>query len=314
MPINFYTTNQLPGDLYTSLIESFNKAFGLQLTKEYFDNYYLSTPLGESLHVLLEEDGIVAGVFTVMPMAYTVSGKHQLLGLAVGTFILQEYRTDPLMLKRMFNKMKPHLLERNIEFIYAIPNDNVYKYWKAVVKWNDIAELDYYIHPVSATKLLKFQMYPINKTISKLLNILTIFRKNREYKISKNIKIVRDNYFNSARLKYSESVEDSNIKINYRVHDEKGIKIAYILDYNPRTIFALERGVKLLSDKKDSGIDLIAYIGLSDITPLNMLKLPKKLEPRKLYFSGIDLTSTNEGLNFFDRTNWEIELYNFDVK
>ena len=58
-----------------------------------------------------------------------------LIGQAVDVFILEDFRTDPLMLKKMYSKLKELLIANNILAVLAVPNAVAFPYWINVVKF-----------------------------------------------------------------------------------------------------------------------------------------------------------------------------------
>ena len=75
-------------------------------------------------------------------------------GLAVDVFIREAYRVDPLMLRRMYKKLRLLLEEEQVVAVIAVPNATAYPYWKNVVKWKEVGFINYWALPVRAGRIL----------------------------------------------------------------------------------------------------------------------------------------------------------------
>ncbi len=316
MKICFYKTTDLSTSKFEQIVSNFNLVFNRNVEFEYFKRTYCQTNLGFSFHSTVEDNNLIGGVFTVIPYEYLVNEKKVLIGLAVGTYIIPTFRKDPYLLRQMFEVMENNLKAYNIDFIIAIPNDNVYTYWKSVVKWKDIGNLNYYIHPINLHTLFKNRfLVPFNRLISFTLNSIIFIRKFLSNNFfEKSIRIYRDDSFLNTRLYSYNKVTSKNFSYYYKIYNEDGVRSAYIIYFFPRKISILEKCVKNLTIQRKNDIDLILYIGNLKYSPLNMIKVPSKYEPKHIHFTGRELNSKLFPDYFLDIKNWEIDLLNFDVR
>jgi len=316
MNICFYKTTDLDKPKFEQIVNNFNLVFNRKVEFEYFKRTYLNTHLGFSFHCTIENNNIIGGVFTVVPYEYLANGEKELFGLAVGTYIIPAFRKDPYLLRQMFEVMENNLKAYNIDFIIAIPNDNIYTYWKSVVKWKDIGNLNYYIHPINLNVLFGNRfLVPFNKLLSYTLNNIIFIRKllNNNF-FEKPIRINRNELFLNTRLYGCNKVTFKLFSYYYKIYNEDGVRGAYIIDFFPRKISVLEKSVKNLTIQKKHEIDVILYIGNLKYSPLNMIKVPRKLEPKNIHFTCRGLNSKSIPNYLLDIKNWEIDLLNLDLR
>ena len=145
---------------WKSFTQNYNNIFDKNFTIDFFKNKYKSSSMGFSFHSLLINDlNEVVGACTVMPYLYSRNSETLNLGQAVDVFIVEKYRSNPMMLRDMYLELKEQLLLNEIICVLAVPNKNVFKYWTNVVKWKHIGNLNYWVHPIkigSALNTSKF--------------------------------------------------------------------------------------------------------------------------------------------------------------
>ena len=123
MEIKVCETSIWSDDEWKSYLTSFNIVFGKSFTADYFKHKYLSSCDKSSYHALLLNDvKEVVGGCTVIPYQYYKSTQIIKIGLAVDVFIREEYREDPLMLRRMYKQLTKLLIEKSIIAVMAVPN------------------------------------------------------------------------------------------------------------------------------------------------------------------------------------------------
>ena len=140
---------------WESYCQGFNEVFHREFTVGYFKYKYLSVYKGYACHSLLyAEEGMVVGGVTVIPCYYMCGEERFVNGLAVDVFIREAYRVDPLMLRRMYKKLRLLLEEEEVVAVIAVPNATAYPYWKNVVKWKEVGFINYWVLPVRAGRIL----------------------------------------------------------------------------------------------------------------------------------------------------------------
>lgn len=322
MEIKVCTTHEWTDRDWSSYVISFNDVFDKEYSMEYFEHKYLSSCDSCSYHsLLLNELGEVVGSCSVIPYYYTHLSTDLKTGLAVDVFIKESYRTDPLMLRRMYKKLTKLLIERSVVAVMAVPNATAYPYWKNVVKWKDVGAIRYWAIPVRAGNIIhKTVFVNIFSRIYCLLTlgvsvVLSSFGgKQRKFSYA----IVESEEFLQERFgKEYCFVEHGNIQNYFRIIDENGVKTAYLIysrDRGTLSFKSLCRGV--LHILKYHEVDLILYVGPLSFFQTLFLKLPRRFEPKLLPLT-CDLLSPDDSAvygDIFDFSNWDFGLLNYDVR
>lgn len=307
---------------WSSYVQNFNKVFDKNFSIPFFMNKYLNTIDGFSYHALLKTDQEIVGACTVIPYNYSIKNQIVPIGLVVDVFILAEYRTDPLVLYRMYKKLKKELVKNNIALVVAVPNDTAYPYWKNIVKWKDIGCLNYYALPIKLgniiTKLPSFINLFLQWYTSFLIFISSLFNNKQKYY---DIKIDRSN---PIIYKQRYTTDHYQIKIfnsyfSYRIVNEKGIRTGYIIDFynilnNKRDNRTLKNAVNYIL--KNEKIDIIIYVGSISFFQLLLYRIPRKYEPKHLYFMAdiLDYEKIKDINLVFNIHSWDFGLFNYDVR
>lgn len=323
MEILIKSSRNLKEQEWISYIDSFNQVFQKNFQKEYFEQKYLNTIDLHSYHSILKEEERIVGSCSVIPFNYLFENRQIKIGLAVDVFILEEYRSDPLALLRMYKKLKKKLIEENIFCVLAVPNDKVYSYWKNVVKWKDIGPLDYYVLPIKAGNVLH-----------KMNSALNIFSQKAVY-----LSILLSRIFNSVansfpiRIDRSESflekqrytsdhhiVRKDNVFFSYRIITEEAGEVAcYLIDFynqdsKKKDSQTLVKAVNHI--RKKEKIDIIIFVGKLSFFQLLLIKVPRKFEPKPLNLT-IDILFPENFDNpnmLLEIANWDFGLFNYDVR
>jgi len=324
MEIKVCKTNELSDFELTTYTDSFNAVFDRGFDVAFFKRKYSGTFRNNSYHsLLLNDSGEVVGGCSAMPMQYLKNNQQISIGLAVDVFIREEYRTDPLMLRKLYTNLKKYAENENIIAVIAVPNATSYSYWKNVVKWEDIGLIPYWIIPVKVGNLLK--KYPFINPLSSLffkfwisLNYLFSFLTNSKKKKSL-YQPVQNEYFYCKRFEepcYHKIVKN-DIVAYYRVVEEDDVITTYLFEAKAKdnvTFKALAVAVKEIMNKENT--DIIMYVGPLRLFQTLFLKVPCKFEPKKLTMT-CDFIDKNNKEHFFDMlsySNWDFGLINYDVR
>lgn len=305
---------------WETYVIGFNEVFQKEYTASYFKKKYTSVTGGDSYHaLLLDGKAGVVGACSIIPCQYTRGGDLFTLGLAVDVFIRESYRVDPLMLRRMYKKLRVILAKNNVVSVMAVPNATAYPYWKNVVKWKDVGTLTYWALPVRAGNVIKkirfLNIFSLIYAylISGLANVLSFLCESKasDYKYMINGK---DPFFRHRYDGDYHVYKGNDGFYSYRIVNEDGVKTAYILEATTkgqRSFRAFSKAVRDIMGKK---VDLILYIGKMGFHQLLFLQVPKKIEPKLLPLT-CDLISNEEKYkDMYDFLNWDFGLKNYDVR
>ncbi len=323
MEIKVCTTSEWNENEWWSYCKNFNLAFQSDSDIEKFKHSYLTTIDGHSYHALLINDNLdIVGSCTVIPLLYKKNKENIKIGQAVGVFILEEYRSDPLMLRKMYHKLKDLLIRNGVVAVLAVPNSTSYSYWRNIVKWQDVGDLTYWALPIrvgniiNKWKFLNFISLTLSYLSLKIGNFLSLLMNNSQKKYK--YEICKDEIF--YKYRYSSAYKTIIIgkyHFIYILYNEKGIKTAYLLESyeNGNTTFkSIHKGVSYIN--KNNNVDIILYIGPLKLFQTVLLKVPKKIHPKRLPLTCDILLNDNKEYysDMLEFSNWNFGLLNYDVR
>lgn len=323
MEIKVCTTNEWSDKEWLTYQLSFNIVFKKEFDIDFFKHKYLTVIDGYSYHALLlnEEQNVVGGC-SVCPYLYKNDEEIIKLGQAVDVFIIEEYRIDPLMLRRMYFQLKKLLIINDIKVVLAVPNETAYPYWKNIVKWKDVGDIPYWIIPLKVGNI--FKRFRFLNTISfyffllwsSLNYVISLVYNSKQRKSSYEL-ITDDNF---CKYRYSDGhriVMLGEVTIYFKIYDEDGVRTAYLIDAkqdNKHTYKSLVKGILYLSLK--TKCDLILFVGQLKFFQMQFIKVPKRFEPKRLPLT-CDILKKDEINKYADMLNfknWNYGLINYDVR
>jgi len=303
----------------------FNEVFHRDFPTSYFKEKYLSVFKGYACHALLLSDkGDAVGGVTVIPCFYNRNEDTFVNGLAVDVFIREAYRIDPLMLLRMYKKLKNLLEEEGIVAVIAVPNAIAYPYWKSIIKLKDIGNISYWVLPVNAGNILgkkgcfksilnfSSQCYCfIIYFFSMICSLSGTKDKVYKYNICKFDPYFIEKFNNKSYIKCHDA---AGLSYMYKIEYENGVKTGYLLDAeneNVRTFRAFMEAVKAILN---NNVDIVLYVGKVGFFQTLLLRVPRRFEPKLLPLI-CDLISKDEKYSdMLDYKNWDFGLKNYDVR
>ena len=322
MEIKVKTSLELSQEEWESYVVGFNQVFSKSHSVDMFLHKYLNTIDSFSYHSLLYNEGNIVGGCTVIPFNYVIKGQLVRVGLAVDVFICEKFRIDIFALLKLYKKIKEKLINHNISIVVAVPNDVSYRYWKSVVKWKDIGQLNYYVYPLNFGNLVnKYPPFLNFVSRSCLSFFLLLFRyynitqKRVPIFISRNDEVI---YKHRYTIEHKLFTGDDYFA-SYRLIDENGIKACYLIDF-----YNLSNGLKdfqsirkfIIHVRKTEHVDVIIFVGILSFFQCLLFKVPRKFEPKHLYFT-IDILIPNiikDDDLIYNVNNWDFGLFNYDVR
>lgn len=311
------TTNELTQIEKQQICDLFLEVFKKEKSLENFEKQFLNTSKGYSYHCLMVVDNLIVGCYSCIPMEYQYFFNNYTFGLSVDTMISEEYRGNPFNLKKIANLVYESMLRDNIPFVFGFPNDNVYLVRKKILKWKDIACLDYYILPIKIGSI---------KPNFKIFNFLTILLSKfiqlntRKYFINedskKNIEKINDNKFINYRYSLFDGaykiIKKDGLYFSYKLDVYDNINTAYLLDVSVMNKINFDSAVNYILEMEKC-IDVILFVGKLDFKPFTLFRVPKKFIPKTVYMSGKILDNEKIKEDIFNISNWNVNLSNFDV-
>ncbi len=313
--VRYLITSEFTDDQWDNYIRSFNKVFDKEYSIEYLKRKYTGSCLGYSFHGVLFCDENIVGMYTEIPRAYYFFDHEIIIGQGCDAFILPEHRKDESFLKQIFDIVVANTKELKITYHISIPNKTAYPYWKYYVGCRDISDLNYYVLPLRIGNVLgKWNfLNPLSLLFFKFI-ALTGANIYRNHKVQrKNIVLKRNREYFTERFgsEYQVLINNDQTGFVYLIYNEQGIRTAYLIDCFPLNKRNISGALRQIIKESGRIIDIIMFVGLIDKLPFYFIKVPKSREPRQQPFIGYCSESKPDD-PFFDISNWEISLANFD--
>lgn len=323
MSIETHKTSGLSDSDWEQIAEGFRQSFERSKDKEEFLRYYQRNEFGHSYHAVARDgDDKIYGYTSVVPFFYTVDGETVKMGLSGGSFVLEKYRSDIFIFKKMYDKLKERCSSDNLIGIVGVPNSNSFQYTIKILKKTHLKDLNYYVLPVAPHTLLSNKMIVKNALLfltrlfsgtNKLIAELFNFKEEEKSVTLKESESFLEFRLDEKYVKYRQK----NMDGAYRMYNEDGRNVAYIMRFSEdgiRTFRALSCLVHEII--KSENPDLIFYIGTLHLKQFLLFKVPKRLEPKKLPLTITLLKNCPEeiGKTLLKADNWDFSLINFDVR
>lgn len=318
-------TDEISDELWTKIVDGFNESFGLHATVEGVKHgWYVANPWGYAFHAMAfdEDDELMAyNVFT--PAQYENGLKVVVSG---STFVRKKYRKNVMLFGLLIKALRKRCADEGFDIEVGVPNHNSLKYHFKVNKVSLVKDLSYYVLPITLSKtagkslpgfvdglwklFLKAHVL-VNVALSRIMN-----NKERRRPYS----IATDETFYATRFggkEYKSVVTEKGDRIVYRIYPEDDKRVAYLMDFRAdgyKTYKTLVDACRyILSHEK---VDAILYVGFMHLWQCLMVKLPKKMAPKRLPLTCYVLN--NEDKERFDGItnpdNWNFSLMSFDVR
>lgn len=288
---------------------------------------YLNSYVGYSYHALdYTEEGALRGYNSIVPTQYMYKGQSILVGISGGTFVNKEYRSDVFIFKHLMDALFEYCSKDGMVMKVGVPNKNSFKYTLKLNKAKLVGYLNYYILPIRLFNLTSLKSLKILNFISVFFSRLYLYcisalcllfnPKGR----GKSLEIVCDEHFYDTRYrnrKYYSECSKGNITGFYRVVEEDGMRVAYIMDFRENKRKSL-RALSFVSRKILSGerkIDAVMYVGTMNLHQPLLVKVPHRMDPKPLPLT-INVINGDTALeaDALDMKSWDFSLQNFDVR
>jgi hypothetical protein len=289
----------------------------------HFKEKYLNVLDKSSYHaLLLDEAKNVVGGLSVMPFKYKNDLEMIRLGQAVDSFIVEKYRSDPLMLRKMYVQLKKLLIINDIKAVLSVPNETSYPYWKKIVKWKDVGDLNYWILPIRISNIINKGSFLNSLSLLFVhiwlgFNYIIMFVANNKEKRSNYELVLDDNFYQNRYTNEYTKITLKDIVFYFRIYDEEGVKTAYLMDAKQNNIFTFKAFYKAVSYiSRKTNTDLILFVGSLKLFQTILIKVPKKYEPKRLPLTChiLNKDEIDQFSNMFELESWNYGLINFDVR
>lgn len=279
---------------------------------------HLNTPLGYSYHSLLYNDKEeLVGNLSYIPFYYLDGDRKFMAAFGIDSMVLKPYR-DFFGYADMANVIHEELKKEGCELKIGFPNDVAYPITKKGMKFKDVDSLTTYcmIRNVGGFKPSLKILNPLTRIAAKLQYCVSFFsRGEKEY--SFRFKKDRDS-FDNVRYNWFGGQYDfvdlaSKGKAVYKIMNFKGAEAAFLIDVYPLNRSNFEKSVEYIYKNERKKIDIIIYVGHLPFTPVGLITIPHKFEPKHFYFTCKKMRKDSFDDGLYDIKNWEVNLSNYDL-
>lgn len=310
-------TSELHDEEIVAIYALFEKVFGQKRDVATFRENYSNTPLGYSYHsILLNDENETVGFHSCMPFYYRKADERFMVALGIDSMVEKEYR-DYFNFHDMIVQCQKRLKEDGCVLRIGFPNDVSYPVLKKGLKHYDIGKLTTYcmIRNVSAVKEQFWFLNFLSRGFSKLqywLSFLSIGHKQYKFKYHRDKETfdkVRYKWFGGNYEKITLGLTD----IVYKIETYNGVKTAFLLDVYPLSRSAFESAVRYIYRKDRKRVDMIIYVGVLPFTPISLITIPHRFEPKHFNFTCKPLVKDFFDDSLYDIHNWEVNLASYDL-
>lgn len=316
MDVRVKRTTELTATEIDSINALFFDVFKKERSTDYFLSEYLNTPLGHSYHAMLWEGEELVGFHSGVPFYYRDGDKRFIAGLGIDTMTAVGHR-DFFNVRDLFKACEEAMKADGCVLRIGFPNDNSYPILKKGFKYKDIGKLNTYFLPIKIGAIKpKFGLLNI---FSRLLSWsivtfshLSCSKKVHEFRYAK----CRES-FDAVRYKWFggeyQTIECKGATVRYKVMDYNGVMTAFVLDISPMSKSAFDCAVRRIYSVEGDSIDMIMYVGYLPFTPLSLITMPHKMEPKHFNFTCKPLVKGIFDESIYDISNWDVNLSNYDL-
>ncbi|MGK4076602.1 GNAT family N-acetyltransferase [Bacteroides sp. CACC 737] len=317
MEILVKKTFELQDEEIVAIYALFDEVFGQKRDVATFRENYSNTPLGYSYHsILLSDDGETIGFHSCMPFYYRKNGEQFMAALGIDSMVKKEHR-DFFNFHDMIVQCQKRLKEDGCVLRIGFPNDNSYPVLKKGLKHHDIGRLTTYcmIRNISAVKHGLSGLNFLSRGLSRLQYLCSFLSVgNKPY----NFKYHKDRLtFDKVRYKWFgghyKRVSVKDLTFVYKIELYNGVEAAFLLDVYPLSKSAFESAVRYIYRKERKKVDVIIYVGALPFTPIGLITVPHRYEPKHFNFTCKPLVKDYFDNSLYDIRNWEVNLSSYDL-
>jgi len=317
-------THEISDELWNKIVEGFNESFGLHANVDGLKSgWYVANPWGYAYHAMAFDENAELMAYNVFTPALYENGIKVVV--SGSTFVRKKFRKNVMLFSYLIKALRECCVKDGFDLEVGVPNHNSLNYHLKINKVILVGDLCYYVLPIELSKTMgkslplmfdKFWRIVLKVHIfcnSVLSNIVDFKERQRPYSIA------TDEQFYKSRFRSPEyhSVSKKDCTFVYRIYDEEGKKVAYLMDFRLKWKKSYKALViathHIISHER---VDAILYVGLMHFMQPLMIRLPNRLVPKRLPLTCCVLNKAKQESfqNVKDLNNWNFSLMSFDVR
>lgn len=309
-------TTEISDEEIVKIYRLFEEVFEQKRDVSSFRKEYENTVFGFSYHSLLLNDGEIVGFHSCLPFYYLDNGKRFIAGLGIDTMVKKEHR-DFFGVRDMFEACVKRMKEEGCVLRVGFPNDNSYPVLKKGLKYKDVGKMTTYFLPIKVGSVKS--SFRVFNSLSRLGSwcLIQISRLSCNGDVHKFRYEKERESFDKVRYQWFggnyQTVELEGVTARYKKQVHEGVNTLFIMDVHPMSKKMFDKVVRCIYKKESQSIDLMMYVGHLPFTPMSLIKMPHKYEPKHFNFTCKVLEKGVFDDSIFDINNWDVNLSNYDL-
>lgn len=285
-----------------------------------FENEFMNTCLGYSFHTMLKSDeGIVVGLYAVIPFDYMYQGSKQLFAIGVDFMIRKDFRNDFKNVMGICGESMKFTKANGVTCIFAFPNDLSHQLNTRILRMKDIGKLYTYILPYKVgdakpklkalnfgSMLFSWLMLGVSALDFRKTKYSTMFERDRS-----TFDNTRYKWFNPSEYRF---YKDGDMSCSWKVADFEGVKAAFLMDFYPVSSSNFNKAVRAMFNAEKSNVGIFLYVGNLPFVTTSMVNIPLKYAPKNFNFVAQVLDKSKVASDdVFNVNNWDVNLASYDL-
>lgn len=309
-------TTEITDEEIKVIYHLFEEVFEQKRDPSTFREEYSNTVLGYSYHSMLMNEGEIVGFHSCLPFYYIDNGKRFIAGLGIDSMVKKEFRGF-FGFRDMIVACEKRMHDEGCVIRIGFPNDNSYPILIKGFKYKDIGKMITYFLPVriGGVKPSLHFLNPLSRLGAWLIVQFSSFSLNgKEYsfrysKERESFDKIRYKWFNGEY----KTIETGDVIARYKIKVQEGVRTAFLLDVYPMSKKIFDKVVRCIYNKERRNIDLIMYVGHLPFSPMSLITMPHKFEPKHFNFTCKVLEKGYFDDSIYDINNWDVNLSNYDL-
>lgn len=310
-------TNELTAQELEGMSALFLEVFEKDRDADTFYKEYCSTPLGYSYHcIALSDIDEVVGFHSWVPFYYTTKGERFIAVFGADSMVRKSHR-DFYVYQMLMTSCNDIMKADGCKLYIGIPNDNSHPLVIKGLRHKDVGKLTTYclVRNISGViPTLKYFNFGsrIFSFCQHLLSYLSICKRQYQFTYGKEHESFDNHRYSWFGGNYRmDKIDD--FQCVYKIQKQENAEVAFLMDVYPLSRSNFEKSVRHIYKKHRKDIDMIMYVGNLPFTPIGLITIPHRFEPKHFYFTckGFDKAFFDKSI--FDISQWDINLSNFDL-
>ena len=108
--------------------------------------------------------------------------------------------------------------------------------------------------------------------------------------------------------------KDEVMSCYWKIDSFDGTRAAFLMDVYPMSKKNFDKAVRIAYDECHSQVGMLLYVGLLPFTPMSMIKVPTKFNPKNFHFVAkiLDKNAMSKDM-LTNGANWDVDLASYDL-